>query len=150
MTHDSRDALTAVTTDDQGNSPLCASKGTSASRAFPGRQDQVAQVRAFVKLVLGPVPVLDEAVLLVSELATNAIMHTASGDGGTFGVAIRRFVSSVHVEVRDSGSSRAPVALPQDTMSEEGRGLGLVDLVADNWGHSGNANGRSVYFELCW
>jgi anti-sigma regulatory factor (Ser/Thr protein kinase) len=150
VTHDSRDALSAVTADDQGDSPLSRQKVSSASRAFPGRQDQVAQVRAFVRLVLGPVPVLDEVVLLVSELSTNAIMHTASGDGGTFGVTIRRFVSSVHVEVRDSGSGRVPVALPQDTMSEEGRGLGLVDLVADSWGHSGNASGRSVYFELCW
>ncbi len=93
---------------------------------------------------------LDEVVLLASELTTNAIMHTASGDGGTFDVAIRRYESSVQVEVRDSGSDRVPVALPQDTLSEVGRGLGLVDLLADRWGHSQDANGRSVYFELCW
>ncbi|MGH3277492.1 MAG: hypothetical protein ACRDNZ_24605, partial [Streptosporangiaceae bacterium] len=41
-------------------------------RVFPGRKDQVAQARDFVRRTLGPCPVLDEAVLLVSELATNA------------------------------------------------------------------------------
>jgi hypothetical protein len=43
-----------------------------------------------------------------------------------------------------------PVARPHDDLAEEGRGLGLVDFVADRWGHSGDGEGRSVYFELCW
>jgi len=42
-------------------------------RAFPGRPNQIAYARDFTRRVLGPCPVLDEAVLLVSELATNAI-----------------------------------------------------------------------------
>ena len=45
-------------------------------RTFPGRADQIARAREFTKRVLGPCPVSDEAVLLVSELATNALEHT--------------------------------------------------------------------------
>ena len=59
-------------------------------RTFPGRADQIARAREFTKRVLGPCPVTDEAVLLVSELATNALEHTSTGDGGQFQVTICR------------------------------------------------------------
>jgi anti-sigma regulatory factor (Ser/Thr protein kinase) len=97
------------------------------------------------------VPVVDEAVLLVFELCTNALLHTASADGGTFEVAVYPQSLSVRVEVRDGGATRAPVAgQPTDTYAEDGRGLGLVELLADRWGHSGDQHGRSVFFELPW
>ena len=121
------------------------------TRVFPGRHDQVARARAFVRAVLGPVPVLDEAVLLVSELCANALLHTASGHGGTFEVAIYPRPFSVRVEVRDCGAAQAPgIRQPADTCAEDGRGLGLVELLADRWGHSGDHDGRSVFFELHW
>ncbi|MEP7023080.1 MAG: ATP-binding protein [Actinomycetota bacterium] len=119
-------------------------------RIFAGRSDQVAEARDFVRRVLGPVPVLDEAVLLVSELCTNSLQHTASGLGGTFEVAVLPRRCSLRVEVRDQGSGHDPAPCPVDALSEDGRGLGLVELVADHWGYSGNQQGRSVYFELSW
>ena len=122
-----------------------------ATQVFPGRHDQVASARAFVRAVLGPVPVADEAVLLVSELCTNALLHTASGHGGTFEVAVYLCSFSVRVEVRDGGAVRAPnLRQLADTCAEDGRGLGLVELLADCWGHSGSRDGRSVFFELRW
>jgi len=42
-------------------------------RAFPGRAEQISRARDFTKRVLGSCSVTDEAVLLVSELATNAL-----------------------------------------------------------------------------
>jgi len=117
---------------------------------FTGREDQIALARDFVRQALGPVPVLDEAVLQVSELCTNALQHTASGRGGTFEVVILPGPCSVRVEVRDDGSDQAPAVHPADVLSEAGRGLGLVALVADKWGHSGGRHGRSVFFELSW
>jgi anti-sigma regulatory factor (Ser/Thr protein kinase) len=100
---------------------------------------------------VGPVPVVDEAVLLVSELCTNALLHTASGDGGTFGVAVCPRPFSVRIEIRDGGSTHVPAARQQhDTFAEHGRGLGLVELLADQWDYSGDRHGRSVYFELRW
>jgi anti-sigma regulatory factor (Ser/Thr protein kinase) len=119
-------------------------------RAFRGDRDQIACVREFVREALGPVPVLDEAVLLASELSTNAVTHTASGDHGIFDVTIGRRPHSVRIEVRDAGSGGVPVARPQDGLAEDGRGLGLVELLADRWGHTGDEGGRSVFFELRW
>jgi len=122
-----------------------------ATQVFAGRHDQVARARAFVRAVLGPVPVADEAVLLVSELCTNALLHTASGHDGTFEVAVYLCSFSVRVEVRDDGAVRAPdVRQLADICAEDGRGLGLVELIADRWGHSGGHDGRSVFFELRW
>jgi serine/threonine-protein kinase RsbW len=118
-------------------------------RGFPGTADQIARVREFVRIALGPLPVVDEAVLLASELATNAVVHTASGQGGAFDVAVRRYPSAVRIEVHDTGSHRVPMPCPHETLADEGRGLDLVNLVADRWGHSGDQSGRAVFFELC-
>jgi hypothetical protein len=37
-----------------------------------------------------------------------------------------------------------------DGLAEAGRGVSLVELIASRWGRSGDATGRSVFFELCW
>jgi anti-sigma regulatory factor (Ser/Thr protein kinase) len=123
-----------------------------ATHVFRGHHDQVGHAREFVRQALGPVPVVDEAVLLVSELCTNALLHTASGDdGGTFEVAIYMRSIWLRVEVRDGGAGQTPVVgQPADTFAEGGRGLGLVELLADRWDHSGDRHGRSVFFELRW
>jgi anti-sigma regulatory factor (Ser/Thr protein kinase) len=137
--------------DELVNSRWPAGQATVARRVFPGHRDQVAYARRFVRATLGPVPVLDDAVLLVSELCTNALLHTASGQGGTFEVAICLNQLSIHVEVRDGGAPRSPTAAqPAVTLAEDGRGLGLVALLADRWGHSGDQAGRLVFFELHW
>jgi len=121
------------------------------TRVFAGRHDQVACARAFVRTALGPVSVADDAVLLVSELCANALLHTASGDDGTFEVAVYLGSLSARIEVRDGGAATAPsVRQPVGTFAEYGRGLDLVELVSDRWGYSGDSNGRSVFFELRW
>jgi anti-sigma regulatory factor (Ser/Thr protein kinase) len=152
LSHGSRYPTSASLTvaDDRAGPPLAGAYEVTIRRGFPGTADQIARVREFVRIVLGPLPVVDEAVLLASELATNAVVHTASGQGGAFDVAVRRYPSAVRIEVHDAGSHRVPMPRPQDTLADEGRGLDLVNLVADRWGHSGDQSGRSVFFELCW
>jgi serine/threonine-protein kinase RsbW len=117
-------------------------------RTFPGRADQIARAREFTKRVLGPCPVRDEAVLLVSELATNALEHTSTGDGGQFRVTICRNATSLLIGVSDSGSDKTPAPGPLDPESETGRGLGLVELIAERWGYCGDQHGLTVWFEL--
>jgi len=119
-------------------------------RVFPGRSDQVAHARHFVERALDGCPVADEAVLCVSELATNTLLHTATGDGGMFEVVVQRGDTWVHVAVRDDGSDKIPAAQTPGEAAEDGRGLGLVGLVADRWGQAGDESGRTVWFELDW
>jgi len=122
-------------------------------RVFPGRQDQVACARKFIRRTVGPCPMLDEAVLLTSELCANALQHTASGNGGSFEVTVFRGDHSLRIEVRDEGAKTVPVvrtADDLDDLAECGRGLELVALIASRWGQCGDEYGRSVYFELRW
>jgi anti-sigma regulatory factor (Ser/Thr protein kinase) len=120
-------------------------------RAFPGRPDQIALARDFTRRVVGPCPVLDEAILLVSELATNAIEHTATANDGSFHVTICQGDSSLLIAVTDDGSDNVPMrAHPTNTLAEAGRGLELVELIADRWGHYGERQHCTVWFELSW
>ncbi len=119
-------------------------------RRFPGRSDQVACARAFVRQVLGDCPALDEAVLLTSELCTNAVQHSESGNGGRFEVTVYRRPGSLRIEVRDEGSASTPVRMSADSCSGNGRGLEIVACLAHRWGQRGDEYGRCVYFELLW
>ncbi len=78
-------------------------------RVFPGVKDQVARARLFVGDVLDGCPAADDAVLLTSELVTNAIAHTASGRGGKVIVTVYRGDTGVRVDVLDDGSDQVPV-----------------------------------------
>jgi anti-sigma regulatory factor (Ser/Thr protein kinase) len=119
-------------------------------RVFPGAAGQVARARLFVGDVLDGCPAADDAVLLTSELVTNAIAHTASGMGGKVIVTVYRADTRVRVEVRDDGSDRAPVVHPAGEARESGFGLDLVELIADRWGHCGGRRRRVVWFMLEW
>jgi len=119
-------------------------------RVFPGATGQVARARLFVGDVLDGCPAVDDAILLTSELVTNAIAHTASGKGGKVVVTVYRADARVRVEVRDDGSDQAPVVHPVGKARESGFGLELVELIADRWGHCGGRRSRVVWFMLEW
>jgi anti-sigma regulatory factor (Ser/Thr protein kinase) len=118
------------------------------ARDFPGRPDQVSCARAFVADAVAGCPAADELVLMASELATNAVVHSASGDGGTFGVVVYRDEARVRVEVRDDGGENFPLVSPPGRFGESGAGLGLIASLADRWGHDGGPAGRTVWFEV--
>lgn len=119
-------------------------------RVFPGCADQITHARDFTRRTLGPCPVLDEAVLLVSESATNTLEHTATGNAGRFHVTICQDETSVLIAVKDDGSDKIPLPGPDDILAENGRGLGLVELIADRWGYCGSEHDRTAWFELGW
>jgi anti-sigma regulatory factor (Ser/Thr protein kinase) len=95
-------------------------------------------------------PVADDIVILASELAANAIVHTASAAGGLFIDAVRQAESLVRVEVCDAGSATIPVAQPFGDSQESGCGLALVETMATRWGHFGSYQSRVVWFEMEW
>src|SRR5260370_15435172 len=119
-------------------------------RVFAGSDDQVGRARLFVGQVLDGCPVAADAVLLTSELVTNAITHTASGKGGKVVVTVYRADTRVRVEVRDDGSGQVPAVCSSGEAEESGYGLGLVELIAHWWGYRGGQRGRIVWFMLEW
>lgn len=121
-------------------------------RVFAGLPVQVQYARDFTRRVLDGCPVAEDAVMLVSEIATNAITHTSSSvDGGIFTVIIWRSDYRIEIEIRDEGSVTSPVVRRDfDAAEESGYGLGLVDVLAVKWGHEGGPDGRVVWFEMEW
>lgn len=90
---------------------------------------------------------VDSAVLMISEMATNVLVHTdgdalmvaqASGEHGE-----RR----LRVEVAD-GSDELPHKRRPGEMASSGRGLVLMEMLADAWGVDPRGDGKSIWFEL--
>jgi anti-sigma regulatory factor (Ser/Thr protein kinase) len=124
-------------------------------QAFPGHPDQVAQARHFVAQALADCPAMVDVVLLTSELATNAVQHSATGHGGSFAVAISHGAGRVRLTVSDDGSAGHPMLAAADELATSGRGLMLVDSLALRWGYTGpgeRARGTgeksTVWFEI--
>jgi anti-sigma regulatory factor (Ser/Thr protein kinase) len=85
----------------------------------------------------------DTAVLLVSELVTNAVVHARST------VTVRLLVDEgcVTVEVDDASALPPSVRLPRADQPG-GRGLHLLESLTDRWGVRPSATGKTVWFEL--
>ncbi|WP_406198984.1 ATP-binding protein [Streptomyces europaeiscabiei] len=122
---------------------------TKWCRAFPGMPDQVAEARHFVAALLQERGVVDDAVLVVSELATNAVRHTLSGSaGGWFLVVVAFRADGVRLEVVDQGGDSVPQMRDAVSQDDGGRGLLLVSACAKDWGVKDVPSGRTVWADL--
>jgi anti-sigma regulatory factor (Ser/Thr protein kinase) len=118
-------------------------------REFSGQAEQVAAARRFVASAIhGGGPARDVSRLLVSEAATNAVLHSASGNGGTFAVQYLISDHLLRVEVHDGGGPTSPQRRVHHLESMTGRGLDLFDALSDRWGVAGTPDGWTVWFEL--
>lgn len=89
----------------------------------------------------------DRATLLATELITNALRHT-SGQVVLTAVPLRRDGRTLRLEVTDT-SSTPPRRMPSDENATSGRGLLLVEELADTWGVTPRGTGKSVWVEIC-
>ncbi|RFU85893.1 phosphatase [Streptomyces triticagri] len=91
---------------------------------------------------------VDSAVLMVSEMVTNVLVHT---DGDALLVAEaqgRPGQRRLRVEVAD-GSDDLPHRRHPGELASSGRGLVLMEILADRWGVDPRGQGKSIWFELC-
>ena len=119
-------------------------------RAYPGTISQPRQVRADLAEFAVRFPAADSLVLLASELAANAILHSRSGHPDReFTIRATVYLGDyAWVEVIDAGGTWT-----QDKQDEEhGRGLAVVASIAGdgNWGIDGDERCRTVWFRLDW
>jgi hypothetical protein len=119
----------------------------AACRVFDGQPLQVAQARRFIAGVLAGISVADDVVLCVSELASNAVLHSHSREpGGQF--IVRAGISAtgrIRAEVQDRGGPWTP---SPDQDEERGRGLLIVARLATRWGFAGSDVSRVAWLEL--
>ena len=120
-----------------------APEAITFERNYWGTIDQAQHVRADLAQVAAGCPVLDDLVLLASELSTNAILHSRSGHPDrTFTVRVTLYPGDyARGEVIDHGGTWTADELDD----EHGRGLAIVAAVAGdgNWGIDGGAASRA-------
>jgi len=131
------------TTDQEGHPQLTRRLGRSDLRA-------VSEVRRALRELLRQWgrperPEMSEiAELLTSELVTNALIHTDHDAVLTATVGPR----GLRVEVRDFVGRRPRLRVPNADDGTHGRGLVLVQSLADAWGVRAHGVGKVVWFEL--
>ncbi|MFF8511613.1 ATP-binding protein [Streptomyces sp. NPDC015492] len=95
-----------------------------------------------------PYGVTDSATQVVAELAANAATH-GRVPGRSFRLAVVTHTGVLRVEVTDTQGEQLPRAKPADSEGESGRGLLLVEALADRWGvDRGPAPRKTVWAEL--
>nr|WSZ97289.1 ATP-binding protein [Streptomyces sp. NBC_00857] len=118
-------------------------------RAFGHDTASVGAARKFAEHTLdawGIADRVDDVLLCVSELATNALLHGAS-DTADILVRLRAIDHLVRVEVHDSSSALPEQRFPDDD-SDSGRGLLLVTACADGWGVDRHPDHKVVWAEF--
>jgi anti-sigma regulatory factor (Ser/Thr protein kinase) len=120
------------------------------TREFPREAVAVPEARSFVREVLGAWGVtdrFDDMLTCVSELATNVVRHDET-HGRSFHVALSGRDDLLRVEVRDA-SRLHPVVKSPSVDSTSGRGLLLVNELADGWGVEPHSpDGKVVWAEF--
>ncbi|MCO6005137.1 ATP-binding protein [Actinoallomurus purpureus] len=116
--------------------------------------------RVFTKLTLakwGASTILDDAVLITSELVTNAVKATgvmepnpnwsSLGKLNLVGIRLLGFNASIVIEVWDAAPC-TPAAKGEDLEAESGRGLNIIAEIAHRWGFYPTNRGKVVWAEL--
>ncbi len=120
--------------------------GKAAEFAVPNDASGVAAARRFTQSCLkgwGMDGVAELAVLLVSEVVTNALLHT----GLSPSMLLTAEAGALRVEVRDA-SPALPSIKDHGATAATGRGLHIIDALASRWGAEPDGTGKVVWFEL--
>ena len=122
---------------------------TEKEVSLPSRPESAAVARRLAQMVVLrqwglTLRMTEDAVLLVSELVGNAVRHTGAL---VFHLRMRRLRGRIRIEVRDP-SRGLPCLMPVQELDVSGRGLFLVDKLADRWGVDLLPRGKTTWFEM--
>jgi hypothetical protein len=126
--------------------PLGAGLTFEAARSFGAASTEPRAARAFVVGILtrhGLDAMSDDAALIVSELATNSILH----GGSAFTVTVSGRGDHVRLAVGDQSSALPSERIPT-SLSPTGRGLRLVGALAHDWGTEVLGDAKVVWADL--
>ena len=113
------------------------------AQAFPAQPGSIKAARTFAQEQLATVDpaLVSSIVLMVSELSTNSVRHART----EFTVDIDASDAEVRITVTDAGPGDPEMRSPADD-DPSGRGLRIVERLADAWGIDDGVPGKSVWF----
>jgi anti-sigma regulatory factor (Ser/Thr protein kinase) len=116
--------------------------------SYPGRLDQVRQLRRELMVLLDDSPAAEDIILCASELAANAVRHSGSGrPGGSFTLRVEIIRGEcVCIAVDDDGGPW----IETGSDSDRGRGLVIVTALSADWGIVAGPAGRTVWARFDW
>jgi anti-sigma regulatory factor (Ser/Thr protein kinase) len=118
---------------------------------LPGTPQSVSAARQIARELLGDDhPATETTVLLISELVTNAVLHSRSGEpGGRVTVVLCAGPAGILIQVSDDGGPSEPrISAVSADGEEHGYGLLLVDALADRWGSICSPEGRVTWCRI--
>lgn len=116
---------------------------------FTAHPEEVAALRRAVRLRLvawGLHELVDTAQLCVSELVSNIVTHVGIGTPGSLGISMNG--THLRIEVRDPDTRALPTLVAAEVDAEGGRGMALVDALADRWGVRIHEDHKVTWCEL--
>ncbi|MFD4994702.1 ATP-binding protein [Streptomyces buecherae] len=119
-------------------SPSVTTPRCAASASF-SRVAHIADARRFVAACLagvGRAEVVEDAVLVTSELVANALEHAVVEPHTSVGLSVWCGAAEVRIEVRDGADAPPQKACSTDEFALRGRGLQMVEAVAKRWGYA--------------
>jgi anti-sigma regulatory factor (Ser/Thr protein kinase) len=126
---------------------LCPDPSMELQATFGWSDRSPGQARRFVTDCLvawGRRDLIDDAALIATELATNAVLHARTG----FTLVItRQPEGTIRIAVRDN-SLMPPRPRRAGPLDRSGRGLSLVEALASAWGTDPLADGKVVWADL--
>jgi anti-sigma regulatory factor (Ser/Thr protein kinase) len=128
------------------------SAGAVASLSVPHERTSVRLARHAMGDQLEAVGVgsdeRDDAMLVLSELVSNAVKHAAPLPSGEINVRWEVRDDLLHIEITDGGAGTRPHASVAALSSLGGRGLDIVRTVSAQWGVTEGSDGVTVWAEL--
>lgn len=124
-----------------------ANERAPSTRTFDATSDAPRAARQFVRDTLGATcdpRMLHDVELVVSELVTNAVKHARSDPK----VEVSAEAGVIRIVVSDADTVLPVPQTPPSAHSTTGRGLAIVDSIADRWGYARAAGGKQVWVEL--
>jgi anti-sigma regulatory factor (Ser/Thr protein kinase) len=129
-----------------GAAPEVRAVTSTLTLTLPARTESVPAARRFVRQALtdlGAAGACDDAVAMISELATNAVIHART----PYEIAVSRDGDTVRVAVHDL-SAVIPRRRAYGVDATTGRGLRLVATMSSGWGIEAESGGKVVWFEV--
>jgi serine/threonine-protein kinase RsbW len=123
------------------------------SRRFPRSLEAAGEARGFLRDLLSsriPPVVLDDAILMTSELAMNGVRHVPALEGDWLEVSVDQGDEMLTITVRSPGKAFAGGEDLSRRGEVGGWGLHLVGELSSRWGITPAPDGTAVWFEMDW